>query len=98
MKIVVCLKAVPEGVTKLQIAETGDRIDYESYSITINESDEYALEEALALKKQSGGEVIVITVGRLSAQSVLQIGLAKGADSQLSRSNCPKNERTARLN
>ena len=80
MKIVVCLKAVPGYVTKLQLADTGDRIDYQSGSIMVNESDEYALEEALVLKERLGGEVTVITAGRLSAQHVLHIGLAKGAD------------------
>ncbi len=80
MNIVVCLKAVPGYVTKLQLANTGDRIDYESGSIMVNESDECALEKALALKQQFGGEVIAITVGRLPAQRVLYIGLAKGAD------------------
>ena len=44
MNIVVCLKAVPGYVTKLQLANTGDRIDYESGSIMVNESDECALE------------------------------------------------------
>ena len=47
----------------------------------MNESDEYALEKALALKKECGeGEVTVMTAGTLSSQKALHIGLAKDAD------------------
>ena len=80
MKIAVCLKAVPGYVSRLQISDSGDRIEYESADYRLNDSDEYALEEALALKKQLGGEVVVITVGSLTAQRVLYTGLAKKAD------------------
>jgi electron transfer flavoprotein beta subunit len=80
MKIVVCLKAVPGYVDTYRISESGDRIAYESPNIIFNESDEYALEEAMALKKPFGGEVIVMTVGPLTSQRVLFTGLAKNAD------------------
>ena len=80
MKIIVCVKAVPGYVTKLQVAETQDRVNYEADSIVINEADEYALEEALALKEQLGGEVTAITAGPLSSLHALYVALAKGAD------------------
>ena len=80
MKIVVCVKAVPGYVINPELAESGDRVNYKAGSIIINESDEYALEEALALKKEFGGEVTVITAGTLSSQKALHIGLAKDAD------------------
>jgi len=80
LKVVVCVKAVPGFVTKVQVAEGQDRIKYESGSIIMNESDEYALEEALALKNEFGGEISVVTAGPLASQPVLHTGLAKGAD------------------
>jgi electron transfer flavoprotein beta subunit len=80
VKIVVCLKAVPTEVTNVGITETGEKIDFESPAMSLNESDEYALEEALVLKRQFCGEVIVITAGPLRAQEVLYKGLAKNAD------------------
>ena len=80
MKIVVCVKSVPTQVTKVAVAEGHDRVSYEAGPFLINESDEYALEEAMALKNQYGGEVTVITVGPLKTQQVLYVGLAKGAD------------------
>lgn len=63
IKIVVCCKAVPEGIPNIRLVETESRVDYESYSLVMNESDECALEEALALKGEFGGEVIVLTMG-----------------------------------
>ena len=81
LKIIVCVKAVPGYILNPQLAGEGNKIDYTAGSIIINESDEYALEKALALKKGCGeGEVTVMTAGRLSSQKALHIGLAKDAD------------------
>lgn len=80
LKIVVCLKSVPGFVTRYQVAKTHDKIDYESGSIIINEADDYALEEALVLKKALGASITVMTLGTVSAQQALYTGLAKGAD------------------
>ncbi len=80
MRTVVCVKAVPGYIIKQRISERQDSVEYEAGSIIMNESDEYALEEALALKKELGGEVSVITAGPVQSQQVLYAGLAKGAD------------------
>ena len=80
MRIIVCTKAVPGYVMNPEVSEAGDRVNYKAGSIVMNESDEYALQEAVALKKAAGGEVTVVTAGSLSSQKALQIGLAKGAD------------------
>jgi electron transfer flavoprotein beta subunit len=80
LKIIVCTKAVPGYINDPQISEGMDRVVYEAGSIVMNESDEYALEEAAGLKKKYGGEITVITAGSLSSQKALQVGLAKDAD------------------
>jgi electron transfer flavoprotein beta subunit len=80
MKIVVCIKAVPVLIGYPQIAETRDRFNFKASNNIMNETDEYALEAALALKKELGGEIVVITAGSLQSQQVLYTGLAKGAD------------------
>jgi electron transfer flavoprotein beta subunit len=80
MKILVCCKAVPEGISKIRLGQTGNKIEYESYSMVMNESDECALEEALALKRDFGAEIAVITMGSLRSQAILHAALAKGAD------------------
>ena len=81
MNIIVCVKAVPGFIQNPEVSEAGDRVEYEAGSIVINESDDYALEAAVKLAKDTGGKTKVITVGSLSSQKVLQAGLAKGADS-----------------
>jgi electron transfer flavoprotein beta subunit len=46
----------------------------------MNEPDAYALEEALLLKEQAGGEVIVVSAGPERVGSTIREALAKGAD------------------
>jgi len=79
-KIVVCLKAVPEYVDKVSLVKGQNKLQYESSGLFINESDEYALEQAVVLKKQYGSEISLITVGTLTSQNILYHGIAKGAD------------------
>jgi electron transfer flavoprotein beta subunit len=80
MKILVCMKQVPQKDAPLKLNESGTWIR-EDVSYEINEPDAYALEEALRQKeKGGGGEVVVITAGPARAAQVLREGLAKGAD------------------
>jgi electron transfer flavoprotein beta subunit len=81
MKIVVCLKQVPDTETRVQIAPEGDRIAEANINWIVSPFDEYAIEEALKIKESKGGEVVVVTVGPDRAQSALRTGLAMGADS-----------------
>jgi electron transfer flavoprotein beta subunit len=46
----------------------------------INECDEYALEEALDLKRRHGGQITAISLGSIKALDILHYALAKGAD------------------
>jgi electron transfer flavoprotein beta subunit len=80
MRIVVCCKAVPGLVTELKVGPDGKSVQYQGQLLAINECDEYALEEALALKRAHGGQVTVITMGNIKAQDILYFALAKGAD------------------
>lgn len=78
MKILVCMKQVPQKDVPLQLNESGTWIR-EDTSYESNEPDVYALEEALQLKEKHGGEVVVISAGPARAQQVLREALAKGA-------------------
>lgn len=80
MKIIVCAKVIPGYITKLKVAETQDRVDYETTAWAMNESDEYALEAAVVLKREYGGEITLVSMGALATQRILYTGLAKGAD------------------
>src|SRR5258707_7774892 len=79
MKILVCMKQVPQKDAPLKLSESGAWIR-EDVSYEVNEPDAYALEEALRQKEKHGGEVVVITAGPVRAQQVLREALAKGAD------------------
>jgi electron transfer flavoprotein beta subunit len=79
VKILVCLKQVPQKDAPLKLNESGTWIR-EDVSYEVNEPDAYALEEALRQKEKHGGEVSVITAGPARAQQVLREALAKGAD------------------
>src|SRR6201989_922589 len=79
MKILVCIKQVPQKDAPLKLNDSGTWIR-EDVSYEVNEPDAYALEEALRQKEKHGGEVVVITTGPARAQQVLREALAKGAD------------------
>ncbi len=80
MKILVCMKQVPQKDAPLKLNENATWIR-EDVSYEVNEPDAFALEEALRQKeKAGGGEVVVITAGPARAAQVLREGLAKGAD------------------
>ena len=80
MKIVVCIKQVPRRDDILRIDPSGAWVEEGSLSFEANESDTYALEEALQLKEKHGGEVIVATLGPADASKTIKEALAKGAD------------------
>ncbi len=79
MKILVCMKQVPQKDVPLKVNESGTWIR-EDLSYEVNEPDAYALEEALRQREKHGGEVVVITAGPARAQQVLREALAKGAN------------------
>jgi electron transfer flavoprotein beta subunit len=79
MKILVCIKQVPQKDAPLRLNETATWIR-DDVSWETNEPDAFALEEALRQKEKHGGEVAVITAGPARSQQVLREALAKGAD------------------
>lgn len=81
MKIIVLMKQVANKDAVLRIRGDEKWIDESDISQQTNESDGYALEEALRLKEAKGeGEVIVCTLGKAGAKAVIKDGLARGAD------------------
>jgi electron transfer flavoprotein beta subunit len=79
MKILVCMKQVPQKDAALKLNDSGTWIR-EDVHYEVNEPDAYALEEALRQKERHGGEVVVLSAGPPRAQQVLREALAKGAD------------------
>ena len=74
------MKQVPDKDAALKINATGLGIDTTDLTFVTNESDSYALEEALLLKEAHGGEVVVCTLGADSSLQVIKDALSKGAD------------------
>ncbi|MBS1766861.1 MAG: electron transfer flavoprotein subunit beta/FixA family protein [Acidobacteria bacterium] len=81
MKILVCLKQVPDTETKVKVAADGKSLDPADVKWITSPYDEYALEEALRLKEAKGAEVTVVTVGDEKAKDILRNAFALGADS-----------------
>jgi len=79
LNIIVCIKAVPASVKNPTPKSDGSGIVTEG-DLFMNESDDYALEQALLLKKGFGTTVTALTVGSVRYQDILHVSLAKGAD------------------
>jgi electron transfer flavoprotein beta subunit len=80
MKIAVCIKQVVTREWQLRVNDQKTWIRDQDASFELNEPDAYALEEALRLKEQHGGEVIVCCAGPARATQVVREALARGAD------------------
>jgi electron transfer flavoprotein beta subunit len=80
MKIIVAIKQVPERDAQVRIGAGGKWIEESDLQYALNESDAYALEEALQLKEKHGGEVVVVSAGPERVGSTIREALAKGAD------------------
>lgn len=80
MNIVVCISRVPDTATKINIGSDGKSIDTKGVKFVLNPYDDFAIEEALLLKKKFGGSVTVVNVGTDEGKETLRNGLAMGAD------------------
>jgi electron transfer flavoprotein beta subunit len=78
MNILVLLKQTFD--TEEQIIIENNEIQEDGIEFIINPYDEYAVEEAVSLKEEHGGEVTVLTVGPPRSEQALRTALAMGAD------------------
>ncbi len=83
MKIVVCVKYVPDTAIKVKIAPGDKDIDFSDISFIVNPYDEFAVEESLKIKEKHGGEVVIVGAGAEQATAGLRTCLAMGADSAI---------------
>jgi len=80
MKILVGIKHVPDTETKVRVGPDGCGLDEAGVKWTMSPFDEYALKQALLIRDETPGEVVVVSAGRAKAQDSLRQGLAVGAD------------------
>lgn len=78
MKIIVCVKQVPDTAATMSV-ENGS-ISWGDASLIINPWDEFAVEAALDLKAEHGGEVIALCLGGEEETEAIKHALAMGAD------------------
>src|SRR3981081_3225613 len=83
MKTIVMMKQVGSKDAILRINKDATWIETADFSFEVNESDGYALEEALRLKEKHGGEVVVCSMGPQRVKTVIKDALARGADRAL---------------
>src|SRR5207247_10091828 len=80
MKIIVLMKQVANKDAMRRSNKGSTWIEEADLSFEVNESDGYALEEALRIKEKVGGEVVVCSMWPQRAKSVIKDALARGAD------------------
>lgn len=78
MKFCVCIKQVPDVTAPIQIR--GGELAMDAGRVVLNAYDASAVEEALVLKEQHGGEIDVILIGPDKATETIRKALAMGAD------------------
>ena len=81
MEILVCVKRVPDTAeNEFELNSAGNDLDRDDLVYSVNEWDNYAVEEAIQLVDKVGGSVTVITVGDDESEEVLRREMAMGAD------------------
>jgi electron transfer flavoprotein beta subunit len=83
MKILVCIKQVPDMESKFRPDSAGVWFSESDLAFRINEYDEYAIEQAVRLKEQLGGEpeLVVLSIGPDRVVEAMKKALAMGCDS-----------------
>ncbi|MGB3213067.1 MAG: electron transfer flavoprotein subunit beta/FixA family protein [Desulforhopalus sp.] len=79
MKIIVCIKQVPDA-KDVRLDPVTNTLAREGVQSIMNPYDQHALEEAVRLKEKHGGEVVAITMGPPQAEEILRQAISCGAD------------------
>jgi len=81
MKILVCIKQVPDMESKFKLNGEGNWYESADLAWRMNEYDEYAVEQAVQLKDQVGdADLTVLSIGPQRVQEMMKKALAMGCD------------------
>ncbi len=81
MEILVCVRRVPDtSENEIEINAAGNDIERDELVYSVNEADNYAVEEALQIRDRLGGNVTVVTVGVEEDEEILRRELAMGVN------------------
>ena len=80
MEILVCARRVPDtSENEIELNSSGNDIEREDLVYSVNEPDNYAVEEALQIVATVGGNVTVVTVGGEDDEEIVRREMAMGA-------------------
>jgi electron transfer flavoprotein beta subunit len=81
MDIMVCVKRVPDTAeNEIEVNKDGTDIERDDLVYSVNEWDNYAVEEAIQIRDNVGGSVTVVSVGDEESEEVVRREMAMGAD------------------
>ncbi len=81
MEILVCVKRVPDTAeNEFELNSDGNDLDRDDLVYSVNEWDNYAVEEAIQIVDRIGGSVTVATVGDEESEEILRREMAMGAN------------------
>jgi electron transfer flavoprotein beta subunit len=84
MEILVCVKRVPDTAeNEIEVNRDGTDIERDDLVYSVNEWDNYAVEEAIQIRDKIGGSITVVTVGEEEDEEVVRREMAMGADNGL---------------
>ena len=80
MEILVCARRVPDtSENEITLNSAGNDIERDELVYSVNEPDNYTVEEALQIVAKAGGNVTVVTVGGEDDEEILRREMAMGA-------------------
>jgi len=80
MEILVCVKRVPDSAeNEIVVKGDGSDIKRDDLVYSVNEWDNYAVEEAIQIVDRVGGSVTVVTIGNEDSEEVVRREMAMGA-------------------
>ena len=81
MEILVCVKRVPDtSENEIEVNSSGTDIERGDLVYSVNEWDNYAVEEAIQIRDNVGGSVTVVSIGDKESEEVIRREMAMGAD------------------
>jgi len=82
MKMLVCIKQVPDMESRFKVNSEGVWYEEQDLAFRMNEYDEYAVEQAIRVKEQLGGaaDITILSIGPDRVVEAIKKGLAMGGD------------------
>ena len=81
MEILVCVKRVPDTAeNEIEVNREGSDIERDDLVYSVNEWDNYAVEEAIQIVDKKGGSVTVVSLGDEESEEVVRREMAMGAN------------------